>query len=55
MKLSAHFDLLNERPRCRDRDGDGGEFIGYTPAHGAVWQSFSVVPIRRLGKIGYLC
>jgi len=24
MKLSAHFDLLNERPRCRI-DGDGGE------------------------------
>lgn len=39
MKLSAHFDLLNERPRCRiDGDGGerkiegekGGEFIGYT-------------------------
>lgn len=24
MKLSVHFDLLNERPRCRI-DGDGGE------------------------------
>lgn len=45
MKLSAHFDLSNERPRCRIADGGrigvgggiGRKFIGYTAgANGGV-------------------
>lgn len=64
MKLSAHFDLLNERPRCRIDDDrargkieekEGGEFIEYTSRRAARCSNLSrLVPIRS-GKIGYLC